>query len=100
MKGMDGSFKQSVNKAAFELSILPLSFKVKKRAKPFIDVVVDSIATGIAGCLLLLVIKKLGVASFDITIITLFFSLDWILIVYRLRESYFESFRKNIRAYN
>ncbi len=99
MKGMDGSFKQSVNKAAFELSIVPLSFKVKKRAKPFIDVVVDSIATGIAGCLLLLVIKKLGVASFDITLIILFFLLIWILIVYRLRESYFESFRKNIRAF-
>jgi AAA family ATP:ADP antiporter len=98
IKGMDGSFKQSVNKAAFELSILPISFDVKKRAKPFIDVVIDSIATGIAGCLLLLVVKKLEVPSSYITIITLFFILVWIFIVYRLRDSYFKSFLKNIKA--
>lgn len=98
IKGMDGSFKQSVNKAAFELSILPISFDVKKRAKPYIDVVIDSIATGIAGCLLLLVVKKLEVPSSYITIIIFFFLLIWIFIVYRLRDSYFESFLKNIRA--
>lgn len=98
IKGMDGSFKQSVNKAAFELSILPISFDVKKRAKPFIDVVIDSIATGIAGCLLLLVVKKMDVPSSYITIITFFFLLIWIFIVYRLRDSYFASFLKNIKA--
>ena len=98
IKGMDGSFKQSVNKAAFELSILPISFDVKRRAKPFIDVVVDSIATGIAGCLLLLVVKKFEVPSSYITIITFFFLLIWIIIVFRLRDSYFESFLKNIKA--
>jgi len=51
-KGVDGSFKQSINKAAFELSFLPVSYESKKQAKPFIDVVVDSVATGIAGFLL------------------------------------------------
>ncbi len=96
IKGMDGSFKQSINKASFELSILPVEFNVKKRAKPFIDVVVDSIATGLAGCLLLLVIKKLDVSTEYISVLIIFFLFLWLLFVYRLRETYFDSFRRNI----
>ncbi len=97
IKGVDGSFKQSINKAAFELSFLPVSYESKKHAKPFIDVVVDSIATGIAGFLLLFVIKALNVDTKYITMITIFFLLIWFYMIYRLRSSYFDTFRKNIR---
>jgi len=97
IKGVDGSFKQSINKAAFEISFLPVSYESKKQAKPFIDVVVDSVATGIAGFLLLFVIKALEVDTTYITMITIFFLLIWFFLIYRLRISYFETFRKNIR---
>ncbi|MEN8123578.1 MAG: Npt1/Npt2 family nucleotide transporter [Bacteroidota bacterium] len=98
IKGVDGSFKQSVNKAAFELSILPISYETKKQTKPFIDVVVDSIATGLAGFLLLFVIKELKVDTIYITMIVLFFLFIWLLLIYRLRGTYFDAFRKNITA--
>ena len=97
IKGVDGSFKQSINKAAFELSFLPVSYESKKQTKPFIDVVVDSVATGIAGFLLLFVIKGLKVDTTYITMITIFFLLIWFYMIYRLRISYFDTFRKNIR---
>ena len=97
IKGVDGSFKQSINKASFELSILPVSYETKKLAKPFIDVVVDSIATGIAGFLLIFIIKGLDVGTNYITILILFFLLVWFFLVYRLRDSYFDTFRKNIK---
>ena len=97
IKGVDGSFKQSVNKAAFEVSFLPVPYNIKKQAKPFIDVVVDSVATGIAGFLLLFVIKGLNLDTTYITMITLFFLLLWFVMIYRLRRSYFDIFRKNIR---
>ncbi|MDH3322770.1 MAG: MFS transporter [Flavobacteriaceae bacterium] len=98
IKGVDGSFKQSINKAAFELSILPVPFDVKKQAKPFIDVVVDSIATGLAGFLLLFVIKKMNVNSSYITLIIIVCLAVWLFFIYRLRESYFDAFRTNISS--
>jgi AAA family ATP:ADP antiporter len=96
IKGTDISFKQSINKASYELSILPVPYEKKQLTKPFIDVVVDSVATGIAGFLLLFVIKKLDIDAANITYIILFFLFVWFLLVYRLRESYFDTFRKNI----
>ena len=98
MKGVDSSFKQSINKASFELSILPISYEVKKTAKPFIDVVVDSVATGIAGFLLLFVIKKLDVNDSYVNWLILFFLAIWIYLIFRIRKSYFDSFRQNITS--
>ena len=45
-----------VNKAAFELSIMPIPIGIKNQAKSFIDVAVDSVATGFAGFLLVFLI--------------------------------------------
>lgn len=97
IKGIDGSFKQSINKAAIELSIMPIPLDVKNQAKSFIDVVVDSIATGFAGFLLMFFIIKLNLSTAYITVIVLLFVFIWILLIYRLREAYFDSFKKNIQ---
>ncbi|WP_299676032.1 Npt1/Npt2 family nucleotide transporter [uncultured Dokdonia sp.] len=97
IKGFEGSFKQSLNKAAIELSIMPIPLQIKNQAKSFIDVAVDSIATGIAGFILIFLIRKLDLGTTYITVIILLFVLIWIVLIYRLREAYFESFRKNIQ---
>ncbi|WP_046755438.1 Npt1/Npt2 family nucleotide transporter [Kordia jejudonensis] len=98
IKGIDGSFKQSVNKAAFELSIMPIPLNIKNQAKSYIDVVVDSIATGLSGFMLIFLIRKLDLDTSYITIIVLFFVFIWILLIYKLREAYYNSFRKNIES--
>lgn len=97
IKGMDGSFKQSINKAGIELSILPIPSHIKNEAKSYIDVVVDSIATGLAGLLLIFVIRKLELSTSYITVVILFFLFIWMLLIYKLREAYFQSFRSNIQ---
>lgn len=97
IKGLDGSFKQSLNKAAFELSIMPISLAVKNQAKSFIDVAVDSVATGIAGFLLIFLIRKLNLPTSYITVIILLFVLIWIVLIFKLREAYYNSFRENIK---
>ena len=97
IKGMDGSFKQSINKAATELSILPIPFDIRNQAKSYIDVVIDSVATGISGFLLIFVIKKLDLDTNYITIIILLLLFLWIVLIYQLREAYFNSFRNNIK---
>ena len=98
IKGIDGSFKQSVNKAAFELSIMPIPLNIKNQAKSYIDVVVDSIATGLSGFMLIFFIRKLDFDTTYITVIILFFVFIWILLIYKLREAYYNSFRKNIQS--
>ncbi|MDX1461869.1 MAG: Npt1/Npt2 family nucleotide transporter [Marinirhabdus sp.] len=97
IKGMDGSFKQSINKAGIELSILPIPYHIKSEAKSYIDVVVDSIATGLAGLLLIFVVRKLELNTSYITVIILFILFIWLVLIYKLREAYFESFRSNIQ---
>ncbi|GAA0871701.1 hypothetical protein GCM10009117_08470 [Gangjinia marincola] len=97
IKGLDGSFKQSIHKAATELSIFPIPYHLKNKAKSYIDVVVDSIATGIAGFLLLFIVKRLNLSSLYVTVIILFFLFVWLVLIYRLRGAYFNSFRKNIQ---
>ncbi|NNE31098.1 MAG: MFS transporter [Winogradskyella sp.] len=97
IKGIDGSFKQSINKAAVELSIMPIPFNIKNQAKSFIDVAVDSLATGLAGLLLILFIKRFNLPTTYITIIILLLAFIWIVLIYKLREAYFNSFRQNIQ---
>ena len=97
IKGIDGSFKQSLNKAAIELSIMPIPLHIKNQAKSFIDVAVDSIATGIAGFMLIFLIRRLDLDSAYITVIILLFVLVWMILIYRLREAYYNSFRANIQ---
>ncbi|WP_373072906.1 Npt1/Npt2 family nucleotide transporter [Zeaxanthinibacter enoshimensis] len=98
LKGIDGSFKQSVYKAALELSIMPVPFQVKNQAKSYIDVVVDSISGGVAGLLLYFVIRKMEIDTLYITILILLFLFAWIVLIYRLREAYFDSFRRNLKS--
>ena len=97
IKGIDGSLKQSLNKAAVELSIMPIPFQIKNQAKSFIDVAVDSIATGFAGLLLVFVIRKLDLGNIYVTILILALSTIWIVLIFKLRKAYFNSFRLNIQ---
>jgi len=97
IKGIDGSFKQSISKAATELSILPIPFTIKNQAKSYIDVVIDSIATGISGFLLIFVVRKLDLSTSYITVIILLLLFVWMVLIYQLREAYFNSFRTNLQ---
>ncbi len=100
LKGIDGSLKQSINKSAAELLVLPLPFQLKNKTKSFIDVVVDSLATGAAGFLLIFFIKGLNVSTFYITVLILLLALVWSYFVLKVRREYFISFRKNLDEFS
>ena len=96
LRGSDASLKQSINKSAVELISLPLPFQLKRKTKSFIDVVVDSLATGIAGCLLIFFVKGLDVAPKYLMVLILSLTMVWAFFVFLLRKQYFLSFRKNL----
>lgn len=100
IKLIDGSLKQSIQKSAMELLALPLSFDLKNRTKSFIDVVIDSVATGVAGCILIFVVKGLELPShYIITLIALLGCL-WFYLIYKVRVEYFNTFKKNLGLSN
>lgn len=96
IKGIDGSFKQSIYKSAMELISLPLPVTLKKKTKSFIDVVVDSVATGIAGIILILLIDGAEVSDKIISGIIILLAMIWAFFVLQIRKEYFSLFRKNL----
>lgn len=93
IKVVDGSLKQSLNKASRELIFMPVPFEVKKKTKTFIDVVVDSIATALAGIILFLFVTALDVSSIYVGLVTIVLIISWIYLIFRLKKAYTEEFR-------
>ncbi len=94
MKVSDGGFKQSIHKSGMELLTLPIPAKSKNQTKAFIDVTVDSIATGISGVLLIAITAFSGVPLQIISVVVAIMILVWIVLIYLTRPEYINSFRQ------
>jgi AAA family ATP:ADP antiporter len=92
-RAIDGGFKQSLHKSAFELLLLPLPNAEKKFSKTFIDVFVDSIATGISGLLLIFFVRKAALPTQAVTLLTIGLLLAWVWVTYHLGKAYLNTFR-------
>lgn len=89
----DGAFKQSINKAGLELLILPIPKAIKDQAKAFVDVFVDSFATGVGGLLLVLATGVIGLSTGQISLVIITLIGLWIAMILRIRAEYIHSFR-------
>jgi AAA family ATP:ADP antiporter len=98
IKLADASMKQSINKAAIELIMLPVPKDIKLKTKAFLDVFVDSIATGITGIILLLVIKAFSLPNWMITLLILFSSIIWLYLANKIRQEYKTIFRQSLNV--
>lgn len=96
LKTSDGSLKQSINKAAVELLALPIPLETKTQTKTFIDVFIDSIATGLGGIILIFLVKGLGLPVPFISLMIIALIGVWIFFVLRVRKEYLRSFRLNM----
>ncbi len=92
-RAIDGGFKQSLHKSAFELLLLPLPNAEKKFSKTFIDVFVDSIATGTSGLLLIFFVRKAALPTQAVTLLTIGLLLAWVWVTYHLGKAYLDTFR-------
>jgi len=96
IKVSDGSFKQSINKAGFELLFLPIASEIKQQAKAFIDVFVDSFATGVGGVLLIYFTGMMGMSTAQVSLIIIALILIWVVLIFRIRREYMQAFRTAI----
>lgn len=97
LKMADGSLKQSINKAAMELLIMPISSPIKNQTKTFIDVFVDSLATGIIGLILIFLINGLHLSSKVISLMIVGLLFFWIYLAIKVRKEYLQSFKLKIK---
>ncbi len=97
LRGADGSFKYSIDKTGRELLFLPVPLELKKRTKVFIDMFVDRFSRGIAGVLLLVAVKLLGLSIQQISLIVLVLLGCWIALVFLIRTEYVNAFREAIK---
>lgn len=95
LKLLDISLKQSINKAATELLILPVPMAIKSQAKTYIDVFVDTTATGIGGLMLIFLINGLHFSVRAVCILILGLIAVWIYYAIRVRREYVLSFKNN-----
>jgi AAA family ATP:ADP antiporter len=96
---LDQSIRFSLNKTTNEVLFLPLPQELKLKAKGFVDVTADRfIGKGIGGAILLLVIKVLGFSWYQISYISLFYCVAWIIMARRARQEYMSVFRRSIET--
>lgn len=96
LKLTDGSLKQSVNKAAMELMVLPVPIHIKNSAKTFIDVFIDSLATGISGIILIFIINGMGLPYIAINLLIIVLVGIWVGLIYKIRKEYLFAFKRKI----
>ena len=96
LKLLDISLKQSINKAATELLILPVPMAIKKQAKTYIDVFVDTTATGIGGLMLIFLINGFDFSVRAVSILILVLISIWIIYAVRARNEYIAAFKKQL----
>ncbi|MCB0599129.1 MAG: hypothetical protein KDD28_33970, partial [Phaeodactylibacter sp.] len=96
IKLADGSLKQSINKAAIELLGLPIPIDIKNKTKTFIDVFIDSAATGLSGLLLIFLVTGMDWPPRFISLLILLLLFAWGYFALRVRKEYLQSFKLKI----
>ena len=96
IKAADITLKQSVNKSATELLVLPLPVRVKNQTKSFIDIFVDSAATGVGGLLLIFMIQGFGLPLRFVSVLIILLAGLWLYFAHGVRVEYMRSFRQKM----
>lgn len=97
LKLAEASMKQSINKASVELIMLPVPKDIKLRTKTFLDVFVDSIATGLSGIVLIVLLQSFQWAQETITAMILASTVLWLYLANKVRREYLKVFRKSLK---
>lgn len=96
LKVMDISLKQSINKAATELLIIPVPMAIKSQAKTYIDVFVDTTATGLGGLMLIFLVNGLDLSVRSVSVLILLLIGIWIYFAIKARNEYILAFQRQL----
>ena len=98
MRWVQGIFFQTIGKSTSEIYFLAVRPPERRQIKPALDVIVERGADALAGVLLLLVFRALGVDARIIAGLTALAALAWIVMLFRLHREYARAFRELLGA--
>ena len=98
MRLTEAATRYSLNRTGMELLYLPLPTDLKNRTKAFVDIFVDRMGRGLGGMLLVLCTGVLALAPKQIALVTLAFSIAWILLSVRASREYVGTVRRRIAS--
>ncbi|MDP8285784.1 MAG: Npt1/Npt2 family nucleotide transporter [Candidatus Electryonea clarkiae] len=96
LKLADGGFKNSIHKAGMELLSIPIPAAIKDRVKAFTGVLVDNVATGIGGFLVIALTQWAGWGTEAIGVLILVFIILWLFMNFGIGKEYIRTFRAAI----
>lgn len=97
IKGADKSLAHSLNQSVREILYIPVAPEVKYTAKVFIDMFINKIAKGLAALVLLLFFTIFHFSLKEISLITVFFILVWMLLNILITKEYVNIVKTNLK---
>ena len=95
-RGCDQGFRHSVDRSSIELLYVPLAANVRTQVKSFLDMVVNRSADGLASVILVLLLSVLQLELQQVGLVSVLFTLPWLILVWQLRGEYRANLRHSI----
>lgn len=96
LKAGDGAFRYSIDKSTIELLYMPIPDEVKAETKAVLDMVVQRIADGLGGLLLLLLTQILGLGITGTGLFNAAILASWLWAAHNTRKEYVSYLRANL----
>lgn len=96
LKGADHTLRYSIDKSTVELLYAPLPDSLKAEVKAVIDMVVQRLADGVGGLLLLFATRVLHSGQIGVGVLNLLLVSLWVWVALRTRKEYVETIRANL----
>ena len=96
----EAATRYTLNRTGMELLYVPLPAELKNRTKAFVDIFVDRMGRGLGGLILIVCTSKslLGLTPKQIPLVTVGFSLVWILLSARASREYLATVRRRLAS--
>ncbi|MGH7724035.1 MAG: Npt1/Npt2 family nucleotide transporter, partial [Candidatus Eiseniibacteriota bacterium] len=98
MRWAQGILFQTFGKPASEIYFLALRPPERRQVKPVLDVLVERGADALAGLLLVVTLRAMGVDVRIVGVLTALAAAVWIFVIYRLHRRYVAAFRASLSA--
>ncbi len=98
IKGSDKSLSYSINQSVRELLYIPVSPKLKYRAKIFIDMFINRFAKGLGAVIILILLSfRLGIFSVRlVSVVSLLFILAWVILNLKVSKEYVSTVKQKL----
>ena len=96
----EAATRYTLNRTGMELLYVPLPAELKNRTKAFVDIFVDRMGRGLGGLILIVCTSKslLGLTPKQIPLVTVGFSLVWIMLSTRASREYVATVRRRLAS--